>query len=56
LYLLAHGRIYANHAAMTPGGTPETVDGMSQAKIGRIIDATRHKPTFSDRSHGSRPG
>jgi group II intron reverse transcriptase/maturase len=101
LYLLAYGRIYANHGAMTPGVTPETVDGMSQAKIGRIIDALRHEryrfrparrvhipkkngktrplglptwsdklvgevvrllleayyePTFSDRSHGFRPG
>jgi hypothetical protein len=43
LYLLAYGRIYANHGAMTPGVTPETVDGMSQAKIGRIIDALRHE-------------
>ena len=43
LYLLAYGRIYANHGAMTPGVTQETVDGMSQAKIGRIIDALRHE-------------
>jgi group II intron reverse transcriptase/maturase len=43
LYLLAYGRIYANHGAMTPGVTQETVDGMSQAKIGRIIDAMRHE-------------
>src|SRR5829696_8449254 len=101
LYLLAYGRIYANHGSMTPGVTQETVDGMSQAKIGRIIDAMRHEryrfhpvrrvhipkkngktrplglptwsdklvaevvrllleayyePTFSDRSHGFRPG
>lgn len=101
LYLLAYGRIYANHGAMTPGATQETVDGMSLGKIGRIIDALRHEryrfaparrvyipkkngtkrplgmttwsdkivgevvrllleayyePTFSDRSHGFRPG
>ncbi|MGY2093555.1 reverse transcriptase domain-containing protein [Nocardia gipuzkoensis] len=102
LYLLAYGRIYANHGAMTPGVTPETVDGMSRAKIDRIIGAMRHEryrfrpvrrvhipkkssgktralglptwsdklvgevvrllleayyePTFSDRSHGFRPG
>ena len=101
LYLLAYGRIYANHGAMTPGTTQETVDGMSLDKIGRIIDAMRHEryrftpvrrvhipkkngktrplgmptwsdklvgevvrllleayyePTFSDRSHGFRPG
>jgi group II intron reverse transcriptase/maturase len=101
LYLLAYGRIYANHGAMTPGVSQETADGMSVAKIGRIIDAMRHEryrfkpvrrvhvpkkdgkprplglptwsdklvgevvrllleayyePTFSDRSHGYRPG
>ena len=101
LYLLAYGRIYANHGAMTPGVTQETVDGMSAGKIGRIIDVMRHEryrftpvrrvripkkngklrplglptwsdklvgevvrllleayyePTFSDRSHGFRPG
>lgn len=101
LYLLAYGRIYANHGAMTPGVTQETVDGMSLGKIERVIDALRHErfrfaparrvyipkkngtrrplgmttwtdkivgevvrllleayyePTFSDRSHGFRPG
>jgi group II intron reverse transcriptase/maturase len=43
LYLLAYGRLYSNHGAMTPGGDGETVDGMSEAKIGRIIDALRHE-------------
>jgi group II intron reverse transcriptase/maturase len=43
LYLLAYGRIYANHGAMTPGPCRETADGMSRAKIGRIIDALRHE-------------
>ncbi|GAB7109734.1 hypothetical protein JCM4814A_80490 [Streptomyces phaeofaciens JCM 4814] len=43
LYLLAYGRIYANHGAMTPGATSETVDGMSQRKIDRIIEAMRHE-------------
>jgi group II intron reverse transcriptase/maturase len=43
LYLLAYGRIYANHGAMTPGVDTETVDGMSLGKIGRIIDALRHE-------------
>ena len=101
LYLLAYGRIYANHGAMTPGATQETADGMSLRKIERIIDAMRHEryrfrpvrrvhipkkngktrplglptwsdklvgevvrllleayyePSFSDRSHGFRPG
>jgi hypothetical protein len=41
LFLLAYGRIYANTGAMTPGVTGETVDGMSLAKIGAIIDALR---------------
>ena len=43
LYLLAYGRIYSNHGAMTPGPCGETADGMSMAKIGRIIDALRHE-------------
>jgi retron-type reverse transcriptase len=43
LYLLAYGRIYSNHGAMTPGVTQETVDGMSLGKIGRVIDAVRHE-------------
>lgn len=41
LFLLAYGRIYANKGAMTPGVTGETVDGMSLAKIDRIISALR---------------
>src|SRR3989440_6901955 len=101
LYLMAYGRLYSNHGAMTPGVDGETVDGMSLRKIGRIIEAVRHEryrfrparrvyipkkngklrplglpswsdklvgevvrllleayyePTFSDRSHGFRPG
>jgi retron-type reverse transcriptase len=43
LYLMAYGRIYANHGALTPGACGETADGMSTAKIGRIIDALRHE-------------
>jgi retron-type reverse transcriptase len=43
LYLLAYGRIYSNKGAMTPGPCGETADGMSMAKIGRIIDALRHE-------------
>jgi len=43
LYLLAYGRIYANHGAMTPGADGETTDGMSLAGIGRIIGALRHE-------------
>ena len=40
-YLQAYGKIYRNHGAMTPGTTPETVDGMSLTKIQDIIDALR---------------
>jgi group II intron reverse transcriptase/maturase len=43
LFLMAYGRIYANDGAMTPGPCGETADGMSLAKIGRIIDALRHE-------------
>jgi group II intron reverse transcriptase/maturase len=43
LYLLAYGRIYSNHGAMTPGATQETADGMSMEKIEAIIEAIRHE-------------
>jgi group II intron reverse transcriptase/maturase len=43
LYLVAYGRIYSNHGAMTPGATPETADGMSMEKIDAIIEAMRHE-------------
>jgi group II intron reverse transcriptase/maturase len=43
MYLLAYGRIYANQGAMTPGASTETADGMSEAKIDRIVEAMRHE-------------
>jgi group II intron reverse transcriptase/maturase len=43
LYRYAYGRISRNEGAMTPGSTAETVDGMSLAKIERIIDAVHHE-------------
>jgi group II intron reverse transcriptase/maturase len=43
LYLMAHGRIYSNNGAMTAGADGETADGMTLAKIGRVIDAMRHE-------------
>ena len=43
LYLLAYGRIDANHGAMTPGADGETADGMSLTGIRRIIEALRHE-------------
>ena len=56
LYLLAYGRIYSNQGAMTPGVTEETVDGMSQGKIDRIIDAMRHERyQFTPRSTDLHP-
>jgi group II intron reverse transcriptase/maturase len=43
LYLRAYGRLYKNGGAMTKGTTEETVDGMSLAKIERLIDEVRHE-------------
>ena len=43
LYLMAYGKIYRNHGAMTKGTTEETADGMSKDKIATIIDAVRHE-------------
>lgn len=43
LYLLAYGRIYRNAGALTPGTTPETVDGMSLRKIDHIIASLRQE-------------
>ncbi len=43
LYLKAYGQIYSNDGAMTPGADGETPDGMSLARIGRVIDALRHE-------------
>jgi hypothetical protein len=43
LYLVAYGKLYSNAGATTPGTTGETVDGMSEAKIARIIDMVRHE-------------
>jgi group II intron reverse transcriptase/maturase len=41
MYLLAYGNIYSNQGAMTPGVCDETADGMSEAKIGEIIEQMR---------------
>src|SRR6266545_8220972 len=38
LYLRAYAKLYPNKGALTPGATPETVDGMSQRKIDTLID------------------
>ena len=43
LYLRAYGRIYSNQGATTEGVTAETMDGMSLAKIDRIIEALRYE-------------
>ena len=52
LYLLAYGRIYSNKGAMTPGPDAETADGMTLAKIERIIDACVTSATGSGPSGG----
>src|SRR2546429_1450164 len=41
LYLRAYAKLYPNDGAMTPGSTPETVDGMSMQKIEQLIDDLR---------------
>ncbi len=41
LYLKAYAKLYSNKGAMTPGATPETVDGMSMEKIKTTIEALR---------------
>src|SRR4051794_36708712 len=43
LYLKAYGRLYRNQGAMTKGTTAETADGMSQEKIGTIIELLRNE-------------
>jgi group II intron reverse transcriptase/maturase len=64
LYLCAYGKLYANKGAMTPGVTPETVDGMSLTKIGTIIKALRQecyrwtpvRRTYIPKGNGKRRG
>ncbi len=43
LYLRAYAKLNSNAGAMTPGSTPETVDGMSLEKINAIIKALRYE-------------
>lgn len=43
LYLLAYAKLYPNKGAMTRGITKETVDGMSQAKIEKLIEDIRYE-------------
>ncbi len=43
LYLMAYGKLYRNHGALTPGSTSETVDAMSLAKIDAIIETVRQE-------------
>src|SRR5262245_52348513 len=43
MYLRGYARIYKNDGAMTQGITSETVDGMSQEKIAKIIEAIRYE-------------
>ena len=41
--LRAYAKLYKNTGALTPGITEETVDGMSQAKMAKIIEAIRYE-------------
>ena len=43
IYLRSYAKLYRNKGAMTPGITEETVDGMSTAKIAKIIEAIRYE-------------
>ena len=43
MYLQAYAKLSKNKGAMTPGSTEETVDGMSQEKIAKIIEALRYE-------------
>jgi len=48
LFLIAYANLYPNEGAMTRGTTPETVDGMSMAKIENLISELReerYRPT-----------
>ena len=49
LYLKAYAKLYPNKGAMTPGATPETVDGMSLGKINNIIEAIRYERPINGR-------
>src|SRR5436190_14536936 len=41
LYLAAYGKLARNHGTLTPGVTPETIDGMTLTKIQAIIRRLR---------------
>ena len=43
LYLRAYAKLYPNKGALTPGSTAETADGMSVAKIDRLIEDLRSR-------------
>lgn len=43
LYLTAYGKLYANKGATTAGATNQTVDGMSQARIDRLIETLKRE-------------
>ena len=42
-YLLAYQNIYANKGGMTPGVDGMTIDGISMARINRIIESMRNQ-------------
>ena len=43
LFLVAYNKLYRNQGALTPGTEDDTVDGMSLARIRKIIDDLRYE-------------
>ena len=43
LYLVAYAKLYRNEGALTKGTDVETIDGMSEDRIDRIIDEIRYE-------------
>ncbi len=43
LFLTAYSHLYSKSGAMTPGTSPDTVDGMSMERIHAIIEALRYE-------------
>src|SRR5262245_56634778 len=43
MYLRGYARIYRNDGALTQGTADETIDGMSQQRIARIIEAIKYE-------------
>lgn len=53
LYLRAYGRLATKQGALTKGSTDETIDGMSMAKIHRIMPIFAARPIAGLQYDGS---